>query len=196
MFRIRKPIAESERILLIVMLLNAIIIISAYTNNPDLYWLLILSIPMLFLAIDYAGKKRKILISKNADKNLEANIENNKMHGGEHSFVSNKNEDKELTVLFGNSHCVQPYVSSIVCDEAICAIKNSNLIHQETGSFQSDNSSQELVEDIDAAHEFSDNIIWQIGPGYPGCSNEKYHFNAELFKLKAARPSVKMIELN
>ncbi|OAJ34108.1 FMN-binding glutamate synthase family protein [Piscirickettsia salmonis] len=38
-------------------------------------------------------------------------------------------------------------------------------------------------------------IIWQIGTGYFGCRTEEGHFNAELFREKAAHDQVKMIEI-
>ena len=38
-------------------------------------------------------------------------------------------------------------------------------------------------------------LIWNIGSGYFGCRDENGHFSEEAFKVNAARPQVKMIEI-
>ncbi|MEO8711552.1 MAG: glutamate synthase-related protein, partial [Parafilimonas sp.] len=53
-------------------------------------------------------------------------------------------------------------------------------------------SSDEIIENN---NEFKADGIWQIVPGYKGCRTEHYNFNAGLFRLKALKPFVKMIEL-
>lgn len=38
-------------------------------------------------------------------------------------------------------------------------------------------------------------LVWQIGTGYFGCRDEAGHFDPQKFRLQAARPQVKMIEI-
>ncbi|MEP6465318.1 MAG: glutamate synthase-related protein [Parafilimonas sp.] len=110
------------------------------------------------------------------------NLNNNR------SFSFSKaNTENGLTVMFGNSYCSQPYLSSIFYNEAIYADQNSDLI-QKTASLKAGNF-------LHAVNEFENDIIWQIKPGYPGCNTENFNFNKTLFTKNAMQPYVKMIEL-
>lgn len=189
--RYKKNSAAFTYILLIVVLINAIIIKSAYVNDKGLYWLLILSAPILLIAIFYARKRKNNIFFNNANKNQKLNIDNNKMPD-DNLYFSNNN--KELTVLFGNSYCTQPYRSSIVCHEAIPVNQHSNFIPGKKGSLK-ENFLQKFDDEIYDDDDFEKNIIWQIGPGYPGCSSENYNFNPQLFRANAMQSFVKMIEL-
>jgi hypothetical protein len=167
MSQIKKYISLKAAILLTVILLNVIIIKSTFINESGLYWLLILLIPLLYFLPFYFRKIKHHFLPEH--KKLIADCDN-------HLFNSGKNEDTGLKVLFGNSYCSQPYLSSIIGNEVIIRRKNAD-------------------ENIQNNNEFKGNKILQIVPGYYGCRTSKYNFNAELFRQKALAPSVKMIEL-
>ena len=171
-------------VLLSVALINVLIVQFASGNKPEIYWLLMLSIPLLFFAYYFIMKKTHKPIHDISTAN------DNSL-----SF-SEKNTADGLTVLFGNSYCEQPYLSSIFCNEAIY----SNEDFDASASFKKIDSAEEnnfvqSSENIHLDNEFKNDVIWQIAPGYPGCRNENFNFNSALFKINAAQPFVKMIEL-
>ena len=51
MFQNKKDFSFERGFLMLVIIINVLIIKAAYTATEDLYWLLLLSIPMLFFAI-------------------------------------------------------------------------------------------------------------------------------------------------
>lgn len=169
-------------VLLAVALINVLIIKFTFVNKPEMYWLLMLSIPLLFFAFYFVMKKRHKLVYNTATAN------DNSL-----SF-SEINKNKELTVLFGNSYCAQPYLSSIFCNEAIYSNENLDASFKKNGSAGENNFAQ-ASENILNDNELKHDVIWQIAPGYPGCRNEKFNFNSALFRINAAQPFVKMIEL-
>jgi hypothetical protein len=154
-------------VLLSVALINVLIIQLASGNKPEIYWLLVLSIPLLFFTYYFIRKKKHkqaLDISAANDNSL--------------SFSEIKKEEN-LTVLFGNSYCAQPYLSSIFCNEAVYSNESLDAPSKKTSSLE----------------ENKNDVIWQIVPGYPGCRNENFNFNSALFRINAAQPFVKMIEL-
>ena len=168
-------------VLLAVGLINVLIIKFASINKPKIYWLLMLSIPLLFFAFYFARKKKHKLqdTSTGNDNSL--------------SF-SEISKEENLTVLFGNSYCAQPYLSSIFCNEAVYSSQSFDASFKKISSPVENNFAQ-VSEIIHDDNEFKNDVIWQIAPGYPGCRNENFNFNSELFKINAAQPFVKMIEL-
>jgi len=162
-------------VLLAVALINVLIIKFAFVNKPEIYWLVMLSIPLLFFAYYFIRKKKykhALDISAGNDNSL--------------SF-SEINKEEDLTVLFGNSYCAQPYLSSIFCSEAVYSNESFDASSKKNGLPSSENFHHN--------NEFNKDVIWQIAPGYPGCRNENFNFNSALFRINAAQPFVKMIEL-
>ncbi len=169
-------------VLLAAALINVLIIKFASVNKPEMYWLLILSIPILVFAFYFVMKKRHKPVYKTET-------------GDDNSLsFSEINKDKGLTVLFGNSYCEQPYLSSIFCNEAVYSNESMDASFKKIGSPGKNNFAQ-ASENIHHDNEFKNDVIWQIAPGYPGCRNENFNFNSELFSINAAQPFVKMIEL-
>ena len=169
-------------VLLSVALINVLIIKFASGNGPEIYWLLMLSIPLLVFAYYFIRKKKykqALYISQANDNSL--------------SF-SEKNIADGLTVLFGNSYCEQPYLSSIFCNEAVYSNESFHASSKKNG-LPRENNFAHASGNIHHDNEFKKDIIWQIAPGYPGCRNENFNFNSVLFKINAAQPFVKMIEL-
>jgi hypothetical protein len=170
-------------VLLSVALINVLIIQFASGNKPEIYWLLLLSIPLLFFAYYF--------IMKNKHKPMhDISIANDNSL----SFSEINKEEESLTVLFGNSYCEQPYLSSIFCNEAIYSNEGFDASFKKNDSAEENNFVQPS-ENIHLDNEFKNDVIWQIAPGYPGCRNENFNFNSALFKINAAQPFVKMIEL-
>jgi hypothetical protein len=142
-----------------------------------------LSIPLLVFAYYFISKKKH----KHAHDISAAN--DNSL-----SF-SQKNKEDSLTVLFGNSYCEQPYLSSIFCSEAIYSNESFDATGKKNVS-PAENNFARASENIQHDNEFKHDVIWQIAPGYPGCRNENFNFNSALFRVNAAQPFVKMIELS
>ena len=165
-------------VLLSVALINVLIVQFASGNKPEIYWLLMLSIPLLFFVFYFIMKKKHKRIHDISTAN------DNSL-----SF-SEKNTADGLTVLFGNSYCEQPYLSSIFCSEAVYSNEGFDASFKKNNS-PGENNSENIYHD----NEFKHDVIWQIAPGYPGCRNENFNFNSALFKINAAQPFVKMIEL-
>ena len=188
MFQNKKIFSFERRFLVLVVIINVLIIKAAYTVTEDLYWLLLLSIPMLFLTIYF---KRRA--SKDEKKDEKINSSDATIHKG-NAISSLRINSEELKVSFGNKYCGQPYLSSIICFEAVSADQNSKFMPREIvlseDSYYTDNMIQSLNDSL-----FSDDCIWKIGPDYAGCRDHNLSFNAEAFKASAIRPNVKMIEL-
>ncbi len=169
-------------VLLAVALINVLIIKSASINKPEMYWLLMLSVPLLLFAFYFIAKKKHKREHDTSTRN------NNSL------FISEINKEEDLTVLFGNSYCAQPYLSSIFCNEAVYSNESMDASFKKINSSTENNFAQ-ASENIHYDNEFSHDVIWQITPGYPGCRNENFNFNSELFRKNAAQSFVKMIEL-
>jgi len=181
MFTNKKNILRAI-VLLGIALINVLIIKSASVNNPEIYWLLMLSIPLLFFAFYFIRKKKHKLVYDAAAANNNS------------STFSEENKEEGLTILFGNSYCAQPYLSSIFCNEAVYSNESLDAPFKKNGLAVENNFAQ-ASENIHHDNEFKNDVIWQIAPGYPGCRNENFNFNSALFRIKAAQPFVKMIEL-
>jgi hypothetical protein len=185
MFQTIKKFSFSIAFLLMATLINVLIIKAAYINNHDFYWALLISIPALAFAIYY-----NILISRNETRDKKVDFTDAVFQGGENvNLPLRRIPRNELNVLIGNRHCTMPYRSSIICTGMVTADQNSNFIHKGIMSEKENNFY------TDSTYEFQNDIIWQIIPGYPGCRDDNFNFNPELFRLNAGNSCVKMIEL-
>ncbi|HEY8688501.1 MAG TPA: glutamate synthase-related protein [Chitinophagaceae bacterium] len=115
-------------------------------------------------------------------------------HGKDMVVLPRKIKGDELTVLFGNSHCSQPYLSSIICIGSKSADQNvifrpKQIIQPEDNSYNHD-VMQSLKDDL-----FINDSIWSIESGYAGSIDHNFKFDAESFRINAERPTVKMIQL-
>ena len=64
MSRNQKSVSASGVIILIIVLLNAIVLKTAYIDNADYYWALLIVLPLLLLAI-YNIKQKKHAVLRN-----------------------------------------------------------------------------------------------------------------------------------
>ena len=197
MFQKERIFSFSSAFLLMIILINGLVIKTAYIFNQEFYWALLFSLPALAFAIYY-----KRIVSKKGTDDRKINSNGGKLHGNDKATLSggvNRNEPK---VLFGNNHCTQPYLSSIICAEAVTTNQNSNFIYKDINLSKDnkDNSfakhfHEHINENINNNIKSENDVIWQIAPGYPGCRDHNFNFNPELFRSNANRSCVKMIEL-
>lgn len=176
-------------VLLIVVLINSVLIKAEYINGSGLHWCLMLAVPLLFIIMHYARKKYKILHFRSSNENRQLKQTNYNLHNSSKLFSPANSNDEEPTVLFGNSFCSQPYLSGIICNEIMHAKRNPVNTQNKTDVLNRPASLQQI--DTGLAND----IIWQIVPGYPGCSNGNSNFNPAIFSANAMQPVVKMIEL-
>lgn len=97
----------------------------------------------------------------------------------------------------GGPQCRQPYSASLLNISAMSfgalsahAVMALNQGAQK-GSFYQNTGEGGLTE----YHLQGGDVVWQIGTGYFGCRTAEGNFDEQLFREKASRPEVKMIEL-
>ncbi len=185
----KKIFSFQQGFLLLVVLINVLIIKTAYTKTHDSYWLLLLSIPMLFFAIYFERR-----VANKAIKDVKRIINTAKFHKKDNSISPRAIKSEELKVMFGNSYCAQPYLSSIICFDSVSADQNVKFMPREIVLSGNNEYTQNMIESLNDSL-FSDDCIWRIGPDYAGCRDNSFRFNAEVFKANAVKPHVKMIEL-
>ncbi len=184
----KKPFSLEGGFVLVVVLINILIIKTAYTITEDLYWLLLLSIPVLVLAIYLKrSSSNKVTNGKIIDFNCD------KFYKVE-SILPPRIKCDELNVTFGNSSCSQPYISSIICFESVSADENIKSILKQIALSKDNYYTEDMLESLNDSLSKSD-CIWKVGPDYSGCKDYNNKFCAESFKVNALRPNVKMIEL-
>jgi glutamate synthase domain-containing protein 2 len=115
-----------------------------------------------------------------------------------HSLDPKHPDPKSLRVTIGGKDCLQPYDASILNVSAMSygsLSKNAVLALNkgaELGGFAHNTGEGGLTE-YHLAH--GGDIIWQLGTGYFGARTLEGNFDPDLFREKAAYPSVKMIEV-
>lgn len=101
-------------------------------------------------------------------------------------------------VLVGGPDCKQPYNASILNVSAMSfgALSYRAILSLNGGAKLGGFAHNTGEGSISPYHEEpGGDLIWQVGTGYFGCRNSDGSFNEELFKEKATRPNVKMIEI-
>ncbi|HRO43443.1 MAG TPA: FMN-binding glutamate synthase family protein [Flavipsychrobacter sp.] len=114
-----------------------------------------------------------------------------------HSVFPVKVEEKDLRVTIGNKQCSQPYNASILNIGAMSygALSKTAISSLNEGAALAGFAHNTGEGGISDYHKQGGDLIWQIGTGYFGCRDLDGNFFPELFKVNAAHPSVKMIEL-
>lgn len=114
-----------------------------------------------------------------------------------HSVFPCHIEDHNLRTLVGNHQCKQPYSLSIFNISAMSygALSKTAITALNKGAALQNFAHNTGEGGISKYHENGGDLIWQIGTGYFGCRDEMGYFDGDLFKEKAKRPHVKMIEL-
>ncbi|NBA84196.1 FMN-binding glutamate synthase family protein [Emticicia sp. CRIBPO] len=117
-----------------------------------------------------------------------------------HSMYPKKAEevDKDPRVLIGGEACKQPYSASILNVSAMSfgSLSENAILSLNKGAKIGGFAHNTGEGGLSPYHlQNGGDLIWQIGTGYFGCRTESGDFNPVTFKINAAQPSVKMIEL-
>ena len=115
-----------------------------------------------------------------------------------HSMYPKHIDVKSLRVTIGNRFCTQHYSLSILNISAMSfGSLSPNAILALNGGAKDGNFAHNTGEGGISSYHLTPggDLIWQIGTGYFGCRTLSGAFDLELFKIKAALPQVKMIEI-
>lgn len=181
-------------IIVLGVFVNAIVITAAYMYIPNLFWVLLVTMPLLIVGI-YNAKQINHLLDKYRIISLRATEKQNKYEWLSHSIYPNKIEEDDLKVMIGNDQCNQPYN---VCIFNIQSLKNTQAkksIVQGITDKKFGYSKSLYGERLQSYYMAGENLVWQIGPNFMGCRTENGNFNSKVFKENACLPEVKMIEL-
>ena len=85
------------------------------------------------------------------------------IHKKDNSISSRGINSEELKVSFGNKYCTQPYLSSIICFEAVSADQNIKFMPQEIVLSEDNKYTDEMMESLNDSL-FNKECIWRIGP--------------------------------
>src|SRR6187401_411903 len=118
----KKIIWSIGSIIVLGVLVNAIIITAAYIYIPNLFWVLLITMPLLIAGI-YNAKQTNQLLNKHRIIDLRTAEKQNKHEWLSHSIYPNTIEETDLKVLIGNDQCSQPYNA---CIFNIHSLKNSH----------------------------------------------------------------------
>lgn len=190
----QKTVWFSNTILILTILLNAVVIKIAFTENQNLFWILIVSVPLLVTAL-FNSKQINILLRKYFIDSLQPFVRQTHFEWLLNSSNRDKIDEADLRVLIGNDQCRMPYDMSILnigSKKNLSFKNNSTQGIKERGLFYTSDSSQKK---FSAYRIAPGSFIWQLGPDYSGCSTESAHFDSKAFKQIACHPEVKMIEL-
>ena len=193
MLKARKPAWLIIGIIVLTLLLNIIIIKTAHVDNRNLFWMLIISIPLLIITIYSAWQTDRLLQKYFTDSAQPSTTQRHLQWS--HSMYPNKITPTDLKVRIGNDQCSQPYHACILnVGEMEDPYLESTFI-QARKEKDVECYKYSVSKVLNTYHLAAGGLIWQIGPDYLGCRNEKGHFNSNAFKEIACRPEVKMIEL-
>ncbi|RPJ71215.1 MAG: FMN-binding glutamate synthase family protein, partial [Alphaproteobacteria bacterium] len=115
-----------------------------------------------------------------------------------HSIYPTHVDHKSLRVTIGSDLCKIPYSASIFNISAMSyGSLSQNAVLALNGGAKDGSFAHNTGEGgLSPYHlEPGGDIIWQIGTGYFSCRDLKGNFDPELFKINAAKPQVKMIEI-
>ena len=190
-----KPVWLTIGTIILLLLLNTIIIITAITNNLNLLWMLPVSITLLIIA-SYTTLRKNHFLHKYLIDDLPRGISLTRTEWLSHSVYPNKIATADLRVRIGNDQCRQPYNASIF---NIGFIENTN--SKESGipvinGVNSNYQKESIEEELEIFRLASGGSIWQIESAYLGCRTENGNFNSNAFKRIARRSEIKMIQLN
>ena len=108
----QKPVWLSIGVIVLALLLNIIILKTAYTDNQNLFWMLIVSIPLLIIAIYNVWQTNHLLRNYFIDS-LQPATQQSHFESLSHSIYPNNIATTDLKVQIGNDQCSQPYNACI-----------------------------------------------------------------------------------
>ena len=116
----------------------------------------------------------------------------------EHSIVTTHMNDDEDRIIVGGEQCLKPYSCSRFNISAMSygSLSKNAVMALNWGAKQGGFYHNTGEGSISSYHEeHGGDLVWQIGTGYFGCRNTDGSFNGEMFKERALKDQVKMIEL-
>ena len=115
-----------------------------------------------------------------------------------HSAVPTKIANKDFRVTIGGPDCKQPYEASIFNISAMSfgALSSNAILALNKGAKAGGFAHDTGEGGISRYHrEGGGDLIWEIGSGYFGCRTDDGRFDPEKFRVQAADPQIKMIEV-
>lgn len=124
-------------------------------------------------------------------------IEKMEYEGLRHSIYATEPNHEDPRVLIGGPECKQPYSASIYNISAMSfgALSKNAIMALNKGAQKGNFYHNTGEGGLSPYHLQGGDVVWQIGTGYFGCRTNEGRFNPETFKVQAAKPEVKMIEL-
>lgn len=180
-------------IVVLALILNVFLIKTAFTNNADLYWLLIATIPLLSVGIYIAWLTNRLRQKYNIDSQQFDSVKPDFKWLPQPGYASHA-EEIDLRIAIGNNQCRQPYRAPLFNMESMMNIQNEKSVFHILKEEKIDNLKNSL-QGVPSTYSFGDGLVWQIRPDYPGCCSKNGHFNGETFKINAGSHEIKMIEL-
>ena len=115
-----------------------------------------------------------------------------------HSLGAKHLSGRNPRVVFGGPQCTQPYAASPLNISAMSfgALSKNAIMALNKGAKLGGFAHNTGEGGLSPYHlEHGGDIIWQIGTGYFGCRDEHGNFDSQLFREKACKDVVKMIEI-
>ena len=193
MIQYKKEVWLGKSTIAFALILNVFLIKTAFTENDDLYWLLIASIPLLSIGIYISWQinrlRHKYHINRQQFDTLKPDFNWLPQPG-----YANHAEEIDLSISIGNEQCRQPYLTSVFNIEPMINIQDEKSIFHLLKEKKIDYPEIPNQDGL-CIYSFGDGLVWQITPDYAGCCSKNGHFDNETFKKNAGSYEIKMIEL-
>ena len=175
-------------------LLNTIIIAIATIYDPNVFWILIITIPLSAVGI-YDVHQTIHLLDRYLTVDMRESGKHTNLEWLTDSIYPRAIKENDFKVPIGNDQCTQPYNSSMINIVSTKVFNLEKLKMQTPKEKKPDYFKNSMDEELSVYNLSGDDLVWQIGPDYIGCRTENGNFNSKIFKRNACRPEVKMIEV-
>ncbi|HUH72803.1 MAG TPA: FMN-binding glutamate synthase family protein, partial [Chitinophagales bacterium] len=127
----------------------------------------------------------------------EHNLQQEHMEWAAHSIYPATALKEAPRVIIGGRQCKQPYSASIFNISAMSfgSLSKNAIMALNLGAKAGDFYHNTGEGSVSPFHLKGGDLVYQIGTGYFGCRDENGDFSSENFKITAAHPEVKMIEI-
>jgi hypothetical protein len=193
MLKARRPGWLTIGMIVLSLLLNVNIIISAFVDNQNLFWMLIVSIPLLIITI-YSAWQPDRFFQKCFPGIIQPSTKQSYLQWS-HSIYPNNIAPTDLKVQIGNDQCSQPYTACIFNVGLMEDTNSESTFIQARKQKEVECYEYSVTEELNTYHLAAGGLIWRIGSDYMGCRTENGHFDSKAFIKTACRSEVKMIEL-
>lgn len=127
----------------------------------------------------------------------QLDLHNDEYEALRHSIYATVPETEFPRVTVGSKFCKHPYSASVLNISAMSfgALSKNAVMALNRGAKKGGFYHNTGEGSISPYHLEGGDLVWQIGTGYFGCRAADGNFDPEKFKVNAARPEVKMIEI-